>query len=103
LSGERVGGSRPGAGHGPGRLRRATPCAAIGRNAAGDDKSLRAGFTPDRGRALWSLEGFVDFAGRHRESGFTEVVVHWPIPDSHFAADEKVFEQIAVDAPAQLH
>jgi hypothetical protein len=44
----------------------------------------------------------VDFAGRHRELGFTEIVIHWPIPDSAFAADEKVFEQIAMEAPAQL-
>ena len=45
---------------------------------------------------------FVDFAGRHQELGFTELVVHWPIPGSDFAADEKVFEQIAMEAPAQL-
>ncbi|MFK4690939.1 hypothetical protein RKD22_003874 [Streptomyces pristinaespiralis] len=24
----------------------------------------------------------VDFAGTHAELGFTEVVIHWPIPDS---------------------
>jgi hypothetical protein len=28
--------------------------------------------------------------------------VHWPIPDSDFAVDEKVFEQIAMETPAQL-
>jgi hypothetical protein len=44
----------------------------------------------------------VDFAGRHRELGFTEIVIHWPIPDSDFAADEKVFERIAMEALAQL-
>ena len=44
----------------------------------------------------------MDFAGRHAELGFTEIVIHWPIPDSDFAADEKVFERIAMEAPAQL-
>ncbi|MEU3338392.1 LLM class flavin-dependent oxidoreductase [Streptomyces sp. NPDC002144] len=80
----------------------ADACAAIGRNAADMDKILLTGFTPDRGRPLESLDAFVDFAGRHRELGFTEIVIHWPVPDTVFAADEKVFEQIAMEAPAQL-
>ncbi|MFJ3231318.1 LLM class flavin-dependent oxidoreductase [Streptomyces sp. NPDC086787] len=80
----------------------ADACAAIGRDVSELDKVLLTGFTPDRGRPLESLDAFVDFAGRHRELGFTEIVVHWPIPDSDFAADEKVFEQIAMEAPAQL-
>ncbi|MET8942883.1 LLM class flavin-dependent oxidoreductase [Streptomyces sp. NPDC004542] len=80
----------------------ADACAAIGRNPAGLEKILLTGFTPDRGRPLRSLDAFVDFAGRHQELGFTEIVIHWPIPDSDFAADQKVFEQIAVEAPAQL-
>ncbi|MFF7447655.1 MULTISPECIES: LLM class flavin-dependent oxidoreductase [unclassified Streptomyces] len=82
--------------------RLADACAEIGRDANGLDKILLTGFTPDRGGPLQSLDAFVDFAGRHREVGFTEIVVHWPIPDSDFAADEKVFEQIAMEAPAQL-
>lgn len=77
-------------------------CAAIGRDVAGLDKILLTGFTPDRNRPLESLDAFVDFAGRHQELGFTEIVVHWPIPDSAFAADEKVFEDIAMEALAQL-
>ncbi len=77
-------------------------CAAIGRDAAGIDKILLTGFTPDRGRPLESLGAFVDFAGRHQELGFTDIVIHWPIPDSDFAADEKIFEQIAMEAPTQL-
>ncbi|MER5941283.1 LLM class flavin-dependent oxidoreductase [Streptomyces sp. NPDC001928] len=77
-------------------------CAAIGRDVADLDKVLLTGFTPERGRVLESLDAFVDFAGRHQELGFTEIVVHWPIPDSDFAADEKVFEQIAMEAGAQL-
>ena len=77
-------------------------CAAIGRDMAGLDKVLLTGFTPERSRVLESLDAFVDFAGRHQELGFTEIVVHWPIADSDFAADEKVFEQIAMEAAAQL-
>ncbi|WP_406457501.1 LLM class flavin-dependent oxidoreductase [Streptomyces sp. NBC_01622] len=80
----------------------ADACAAIGRDAAGIDKILLTGFTPDRGRPLESLGAFVDFAGRHQELGFTDIVIHWPVPDSDFAADEKVFEQIAMEAPTQL-
>jgi alkanesulfonate monooxygenase SsuD/methylene tetrahydromethanopterin reductase-like flavin-dependent oxidoreductase (luciferase family) len=83
-----------------GRL--ADACADHGRDLGGLDRILLTGFTPDRGRPLESLDAFVDFAGRHRELGFTEIVVHWPVPDSDFAADEKVFAQIATEALAQL-
>ncbi|GGX82272.1 LLM class flavin-dependent oxidoreductase [Streptomyces minutiscleroticus] len=86
-----------------GQIERLTAaCDAIGRDAAGLDKVLLTGFTPDRGRPMESLDAFVDFAGRHRELGFTDLVIHWPIPDSDFAADEKVFERIATEAVAQL-
>ena len=80
----------------------ADACAAAGRDVTELDKILLTGFTPDRGRPLESLDAFVDFAGRHAELGFTDLVVHWPIPGSDFAADEKVFEQIAMEAPVQL-
>ncbi|MDF3300860.1 LLM class flavin-dependent oxidoreductase [Streptomyces tropicalis] len=78
-------------------------CADVDRDVGALDKTLLTGFTPDRGRPLDSLDAFVDFAGRHAELGFTEIVVHWPIRDSAFAADEKVFERIATEAPARLH
>ncbi|MFE1949566.1 LLM class flavin-dependent oxidoreductase [Streptomyces sp. NPDC059524] len=77
-------------------------CDAIGRDVAGLDKILLSGFTPDRARPLDSVDAFVDFAGVHRDLGFTEIVLHWPIPDTPFAADQKVFEAIATDALAQL-
>ncbi|MFC5719813.1 LLM class flavin-dependent oxidoreductase [Streptomyces gamaensis] len=77
-------------------------CETIGRDVAGIGKILLTGFTPDRGRPLESLDAFVDFAGRHFALGFTEIVIHAPIPDSDFAADEKVFERIATEALAQL-
>jgi alkanesulfonate monooxygenase SsuD/methylene tetrahydromethanopterin reductase-like flavin-dependent oxidoreductase (luciferase family) len=77
-------------------------CAAVGRDASELEKILLTGFTPDRARPLESLDAFVDFAGRHQELGFTELVIHWPIPDSDFAAEAKVFERIAMEAPVQL-
>ncbi|MFD8808130.1 LLM class flavin-dependent oxidoreductase [Streptomyces sp. NPDC059597] len=77
-------------------------CAEAGRDVAELDKILLTGFTPDRTGPLQSLDAFVDFAGRHQELGFDEIVVHWPIPDSDFAADQKVFERIAMEAAAQL-
>ncbi|MFJ3814535.1 LLM class flavin-dependent oxidoreductase [Streptomyces sp. NPDC090056] len=77
-------------------------CAESGRDVAELGKILLTGFTPDRNRPLESVEAFVDFAGRHRELGFTEIVVHWPIPDSDFAADQAVFESIATEALSRL-
>ncbi|MEU6245077.1 LLM class flavin-dependent oxidoreductase [Streptomyces sp. NPDC047024] len=77
-------------------------CAEAGRDVAELDKILLTGFTPDRSGPLQSLDAFVDFAGRHRELGFSEIVVHWPVPDSDFAADQKVFERIAMETAAQL-
>ncbi|MGA4865479.1 LLM class flavin-dependent oxidoreductase [Streptomyces lavendulocolor] len=74
-------------------------CAEAGRDGE-PDKILLTGFTPDR--PLESLDAFVDFAGRHFSLGFTEIVIHAPIADSMFAADEKVFERIATEALAQL-
>ncbi|MEW2083890.1 LLM class flavin-dependent oxidoreductase [Streptomyces sp. NPDC005283] len=77
-------------------------CADIGRDVAELDKILLTGFTPEPGRPMESLGAFVDFAGKHFELGFTELVIHAPIPDSDFAADQAVFEQIATEGLAQL-
>lgn len=49
-----------------------------------------------------SLESFLDWAGRYRELGFDEVVVHWPVRDSPFAYDEEVFERIATLGAAAI-
>ncbi|MFE5295292.1 LLM class flavin-dependent oxidoreductase [Streptomyces sp. NPDC056632] len=77
-------------------------CAEIGRDVAELDKILLTGFTPEQNTLLGSVDGFVDFAGRHQELGFTEIVIHWPIPDSDFAADRDVFEKIVTETLAQL-
>ncbi|MFS0695899.1 LLM class flavin-dependent oxidoreductase [Streptomyces nitrosporeus] len=73
---------------------------AVGRDVTELDKILLTGFTPDR--PLSSFDAFVDFAGTHFGLGFTEIVLHWPVPGSDFAADEQVFERIATEGPAQL-
>ncbi|MEV7613168.1 LLM class flavin-dependent oxidoreductase [Streptomyces sp. NPDC089799] len=77
-------------------------CADLGRDVAELDRILLTGFTPEQNSVLASVDAFVDFAGRHRELGFTEIVIHSPIQDSQFAADEAVFERIATEAVAQL-
>ncbi|MEU6664833.1 LLM class flavin-dependent oxidoreductase [Streptomyces sp. NPDC046727] len=69
--------------------------------AAGDiERILLTGFSG--GDPLRSVDAFVDFAGRYAELGFTEIVIHWPVEDSVFEADEVVFERIASQAPRQL-
>ncbi|MET9873246.1 LLM class flavin-dependent oxidoreductase [Actinacidiphila glaucinigra] len=75
-------------------------CAEIERDPGELDRVLLTGSTAER--PLQSLDAFVDFAGRYAEVGITEIVLHWPVPDSVYAADEKVFERIATEAPAQL-
>lgn len=77
-------------------------CVEAGRDAAELDKIMLTGFTPDRNAPLESLDAFVDFAGAYAELGIDEIVVHWPIPDSDFGTDLKVFERIATEGPAQL-
>jgi alkanesulfonate monooxygenase SsuD/methylene tetrahydromethanopterin reductase-like flavin-dependent oxidoreductase (luciferase family) len=77
-------------------------CAEAGRDAGELDKILLTGFTPEANGPLESVDAFVDFAGRHAELGFDEIVVHAPVPDSVFAADEAVFERIATEGITQL-
>ncbi|NJQ08844.1 LLM class flavin-dependent oxidoreductase [Streptomyces lonarensis] len=80
--------------------RLAGACAEAGREPGAIGKVLLTGFTPHR--PLESLDAFVDLAGRVHELGFTEMLVHWPIPDSVFAADQDLFERIATEGLAQL-
>lgn len=70
-------------------------CAAAGRDPGSVRRVLLTGFTPERNDLLASPVRFADFAGRHVELGFDEIVVHWPMPGTEFAADERVFEEIA--------
>ncbi|BAJ29836.1 MULTISPECIES: LLM class flavin-dependent oxidoreductase [Kitasatospora] len=75
-------------------------CEATGRDVATLEKVLLQGSTAEK--PLQSLDAFVDWAGRYQELGITELVVHWPVPDSIFENDLGVFERIATEGLAQL-
>ncbi|MFI1523252.1 LLM class flavin-dependent oxidoreductase [Kitasatospora cineracea] len=75
-------------------------CEAAGRDVGELEKVLLQGSTAER--PLESVGAFVDWAGTYRELGITELVVHWPVPDSIFANDLGVFERIATEGLAQL-
>ncbi|QKW20853.1 LLM class flavin-dependent oxidoreductase [Kitasatospora sp. NA04385] len=75
-------------------------CEAVGRDVGELEKVLLQGSTAER--PLQSVDAFVDWAGRYRELGITELVVHWPVPDSVFENDLDVFERIATEGLAQL-
>jgi alkanesulfonate monooxygenase SsuD/methylene tetrahydromethanopterin reductase-like flavin-dependent oxidoreductase (luciferase family) len=68
-------------------------CERAGRTVL--ERILLVGTTTVAEQPLASVDAFVDFAGAHADLGFTEIVLHWPIPDSVFAADQRVFEAIA--------
>jgi alkanesulfonate monooxygenase SsuD/methylene tetrahydromethanopterin reductase-like flavin-dependent oxidoreductase (luciferase family) len=66
--------------------------AGMGRNAKEIDRVLLHGFSDER--PLASLGAFVDWAGRYQELGITELVIHWPEPNSPFEANMRIFEEI---------
>lgn len=75
-------------------------CTEAGRDPGSIERILLTGFTPDR--PLDSVDAFVDAANAYREQGISEIVLHWPVADSQFAADQAMFEKIAVEGLAQL-
>ena len=77
-------------------------CEAQGRDPATLHPVLLTGSTPEGAGVLASYDAFVDFAGRHLELGFREIVVHLPVPDSVHAADPAVYERVALEARADL-
>lgn len=77
-------------------------CEEAGREPAGLGKILLDSSLSSAESPLESVAAFVDLAGSCAESGFTELVLHWPVPDSVFAADMDVFERIATEGLAQL-
>jgi alkanesulfonate monooxygenase SsuD/methylene tetrahydromethanopterin reductase-like flavin-dependent oxidoreductase (luciferase family) len=76
-------------------------CAESGRDPGELERVLLQGSTAER--PLESLDAFVDYAGRYAEIGITEIVVHWPVPDSIFDNDLAVFERIATEGLAQVN
>jgi alkanesulfonate monooxygenase SsuD/methylene tetrahydromethanopterin reductase-like flavin-dependent oxidoreductase (luciferase family) len=75
-------------------------CDAAGRDVTELEKVLIQGTAPEN--PLNSVGAFVDWAGRHEELGFTELAVHWPVPDSVYANDVAVLERIATEGFSQL-
>jgi alkanesulfonate monooxygenase SsuD/methylene tetrahydromethanopterin reductase-like flavin-dependent oxidoreductase (luciferase family) len=75
-------------------------CARQGRSYDSMDKVLLQGSTAEQ--PLASLDAFVDWAGRYRTLGITDLVIHWPVPDSVYASNFDVFERIAAEGLAQL-
>ncbi|MBN0041707.1 LLM class flavin-dependent oxidoreductase [Cellulosimicrobium cellulans] len=75
-------------------------CSDAGRDPASVERILLTGFTPDP--ALESVDAFVETVHGYAGVGITEIVVHWPVPGTQFAADRSVFEQIATDGAAQV-
>ena len=73
-------------------------CDAAGRDMTELDKVLVHGTSPK----LDSVAAFVDWAGQHSALGFTEIALHWPVPDSVFAGDMTLFEKIATDGRSQV-
>ena len=76
-------------------------CEAAGREVTELDKVLIHGSSPEY--PLTSVDAFVDWAGRHRELGITELVLHWPVKNSVYDSDAVMFEKIATDGLTQLH
>ncbi|MDT0342097.1 LLM class flavin-dependent oxidoreductase [Streptomyces litchfieldiae] len=78
-------------------------CEDAGREPAGLSRVLLdSSFTPLGVGPLSSVAAFVDYAGTVASLGFDELVLHWPVPDSVFAADPDVFERVVTEGLAQL-
>jgi alkanesulfonate monooxygenase SsuD/methylene tetrahydromethanopterin reductase-like flavin-dependent oxidoreductase (luciferase family) len=44
--------------------------------------------------SLSSLDAFTDAVGRAAALGFTDVITHWPRPDSWYAGDEAILDEL---------
>jgi alkanesulfonate monooxygenase SsuD/methylene tetrahydromethanopterin reductase-like flavin-dependent oxidoreductase (luciferase family) len=69
-------------------------CAAEKRDHHALSRMLLTGTTEER--PLESVAAFEDYAGRYAELGITDLILHWPRAEGRFAADQNVFEDIAV-------
>jgi alkanesulfonate monooxygenase SsuD/methylene tetrahydromethanopterin reductase-like flavin-dependent oxidoreductase (luciferase family) len=76
-------------------------CAALGRDPASLRRLYLIGNTDER--PLASAEAFVDFAGRYRELGFTDLAFHHPRPgDPVWTEPVEMVETIALEALPKL-
>ncbi|MFD5320966.1 LLM class flavin-dependent oxidoreductase [Streptomyces sp. NPDC127098] len=71
-------------------------CEEVGREPSTLGRVLldTSAFAPHGVSPLASVDAFAEYAGTCARLGFTEVVLHWPVPDSVFATDQAVFERI---------
>ena len=67
-------------------------CAAVGRDPSSMARLVLTGPRLDPG--LSSADAFADTVGRYEEAGVTDLVVHWPRPESPYAGDRSRFEEI---------
>lgn len=72
-------------------------CADAGRDPATLERYLSADVAT---YSLSSLEAFRDAAGRARELGVTDLVVHWPRRDTYYVGEESVLDDVAADLVA---
>lgn len=73
---------------------------AEGRQPARIPRYLQADAGPEY--SLSSVEHFRDVLGRAGELGFTDVITHWPRPESPFEGQEAILEEIANDVLPEL-
>ncbi len=66
---------------------------AVGRSLESIDRILLMGHS--EARPLASLEAFRDFAGRHAELGFTDLVFHLPSDDPAWNDPPEIVDEIA--------
>ncbi len=78
----------------------ARACQSAGRD--GEDLERVLVHHPTLDDPMASVDAFVNWANDYAELGFTELVLHWPVPDSVFANDPAVFEAIATEGVSQL-
>jgi alkanesulfonate monooxygenase SsuD/methylene tetrahydromethanopterin reductase-like flavin-dependent oxidoreductase (luciferase family) len=75
-------------------------CAEYGRDPDTLEKVLLSGMTQER--PLASLDAFRAYAERYAALGITEIVLHWPVPETPLESDPAVFEQVVASAAVEL-
>lgn len=81
-------------------LRFTDVCREQERDPAQVHRYLQADAAPEF--SLSSIERFRDVIGRAGELGFTDVITHWPRPDSPYAGTESTVEEIATEVLPEL-
>ena len=71
-----------------------TICQEVGREFESLDKLVLTGFSQN---PLGSVSEFEEMAERYAETGFTDLVIHWPRASEPFEGDRSVLERIAAD------